>query len=366
MKWPMYCSLLSTMISLIFSSSDACTGIKLTAKDGSVVHGRTCEFGINLDISTAVIPRGYSFTGTTPNGTGLTYQTKYGFVGSITFNHPAVMDGMNEKGLSVGTFYFPGFANYTSVTNENQGRALSPIEFPNWILSQFATTDEVKAGLANIVIVPTVIPGWGNTPPPFHYIVYDKSGSSIVIEPINGKLVVTDNPLGVFTNSPTFDWHMTNLRNYINLRATNVGPLKVEGIVLAPFGQGSGMVGLPGDFTPPGRFIRAAIYSITALPPANSQEGVLQAFHILNQFDIPAGVVREEGDGILHTDITLATVVHDPNALKYYFKTYSDQTLRLVNLNAFDLNAKEIKSASDTGRQPYVDMSNELKILPKS
>jgi Linear amide C-N hydrolases, choloylglycine hydrolase family len=59
------------------------------------------------------------------------------------------------------------------------------------------------------------------------------------------------NPLGVFTNSPPFDWHMTNLRNYVNFSVTNVPPVKLGSIKLEPFGQGSGMLGLPGDFTPP-------------------------------------------------------------------------------------------------------------------
>lgn len=41
----------------------------------------------------------------------------------------------------------------------------------------------------------------------------DKSGKSIVIEPVGGELKIYDAPLGVMTNSPPFDWHMTNLRN---------------------------------------------------------------------------------------------------------------------------------------------------------
>jgi len=92
--------------------------------------------------------------------------------------------------------------------------------------------EEVKKAIENneVVIVPTVLDGWGATAPPFHYVVYDKSGKSIAIEPIGGKLVVFDNPIGVMTNSPSFDWHMTNLRNYTNLKTENVNSMTIEDV----------------------------------------------------------------------------------------------------------------------------------------
>ncbi len=339
----------------------ACTGIKLSAKDGSIVHGRTLEFGLPIQSSIAVVPRGYPFIGKTPIGSGLKYTSKYAVVGAYLFEDVVIVDGMNEKGLSVGTFFFPGFADYASLTNQNKNQALSPSEFPHWILTQFANIDEVKTGIENVYIAGTLESGWGNTPPPFHYIVYDKSGKCLVIEPINGELVTYDNPLGVFTNSPTFDWHLTNLRNFINLRATNVPPLTIEGMRFAPFGQGSGLVGLPGDFSPPSRFVRAAIFSSTAIPSNGNEEAVFQVFHLLNSFDIPLGAVREEDNGSVHFDYTMVTCVRDPNALRYYFKTYQDQTIRMVDLSSFDLNAKTIKTISTEGVSKSVNISNRLK-----
>lgn len=326
---------------------DACTGIKLKAKDGSIVHGRTLEFGIELPVSIAVIPRGYEFVGTTPKGPGMRFSAKYAAIGAICFEKPALMDGLNEKGLSVGTFYFPGFAEYSGITSENQSKALSPIDFPNWILSQFASVEEVKAALSSVIIAPTIIKEWGGTPPPFHYLIIDKEGRSLVIEPLKGQLITYDNPLGTLTNSPTFDWHMTNLRNYINLTPFNANPLDINGLVLAPFGQGSGMVGLPGDFTPPSRFVRASIFCITAIPSENAEKAIYQGFHLLNQFDIPVGIARTKGEnGIIFTDYTQITCMRNPQSLKFYFKTYTDQTIKMVDLNQFDLDAKMIKNLS--------------------
>lgn len=347
------------------ASLDACTGLKLTAEDGKVVHGRTLEFGLDVKTAVACIPRGFAFTGETADGKGLEYTSKYAAIGSICFNILGLMDGMNEEGLSVGTFYFPGFAGYTPTTAENKNKSLSPIDFPNWILTQFRSIDGVKAGLANVVIAPTVFKDWGNIVPPFHYVVYEKSGKSIVIEPIDGKLVVHDNPLGVLTNSPNFDWHMTNLRNFINLTPINVPPLKISGLTFAPFGQGSGMVGLPGDFTPPSRFVRAAIFSITSIPVKSASEAVFKVFHLLNQFDIPVGVAQQIAEGVTHSDYTLATIVRDPNDLKYYYRTYADQTIRMVDLNTFNKDGKEVQVISTEGTQGFVDMSKELKPFKK-
>jgi choloylglycine hydrolase len=162
----------------------------------------------------------------------------------------------------------------------------------SWILENFASVAEVKANIGNIVVASSVFEGWGFAPEA-HYIVHDASGKSIVIEYVGGKLNVYDNPLGVFTNSPAFDWHMTNLRNYVNFSMTNVPPVKLGSIKLEPFGQGSGMLGLPGDLTPPSRFVRAVAFSQSVLPSKTGNGAVLEAFHILNQFDIPKGAARE-------------------------------------------------------------------------
>lgn len=346
------------------SSAEACTGIMLRNADGTIVHGRTLEFGIPVETTIVVVPRGYEFVGKAPGGPGLNYKAKFGAAGTITFKDVTIADGLNEKGLAVGAFYLPTYAGYTEITNENRSKALSAIDFPNWILTQFATVAEVRAAVerGEVVIAPTVLEGWGPEAPPLHYAVYDKSGACIVIEPIDGKLKIHNNPLGVLTNSPTFDWHITNLRNYIALNPRNVPPVELDGVKLRAFGQGSGMLGLPGDFTPPARFVRAAVFSATAIPAPNAEQGIFQVFHILNNFDIPVGVAREmDKAGTLFTDSTQFTGARDPQNLCYYYRSYADQTIRMVDLRKFDLDAKEVKKISTTGTQPVVDMSATAK-----
>lgn len=347
----------------VHSIASACTGIMLKTKDNAIVHGRTLEFGIDIDTSIAVVPRHYSFVGETPMGKGMHYTSKYAAVGAISFKDLNILDGLNEKGLAVGAFYFPTYAQYTPETVQNQAKALSPGDFPNWLLTQFATVAEVRKAIESgaVVITPTVMAGWGPQTPPFHYVVYDKSGASIAIEPLGGKLVVSNNPIGVFTNSPTFDWHMTNLRNYISLNTHNVPEITWDGQTFQQFGQGNGMIGLPGDFTPPSRFVRAAIFSVTATPAKNADEGIQQVFHILNNFDIPVGIARSVSQGVTYTDSTLMTAARDPQGLRYYYKSYEDQTIRMVQLKKFDLNAKTIKLLSTKSTQPVVDMSDKFQ-----
>jgi len=353
---------------MLFASSStyACTGIMLKTKDGKTVHGRTLEFGIEVATSLVAVPKNYQFVGNTDNGDGLKYKSKYAMTGIITFSDAKIADGMNSAGLSSGAFYFPTIAEYATLTKKNQSKALSPVDFNNWILSQFANVDEVRKAVENeeVVIVPTVLDGWGDESPPFHYVVYDKSGKSIVIEPIKGKLVVHDNPIGVMTNSPSFDWHMTNLRNYTNFKAENANSVTVDNITLKQLGQGSGMYGIPGDFTPPSRFVRAAAFSLTAIPVETTRQAIGEVFHVLNNFDIPKGFSREVVDGTIFSDYTQLTCARDPQTLKYYFKTYNNQTIKEFDLKDFNANSKHILVLdTNKGAQTVINVTKKLKPL---
>jgi choloylglycine hydrolase len=132
----------------------------------------------------------------------------------------------------------------------------------------------------------------------------------------------------VITKSPTFDWHMTNLRNYVNFSMTNVPPIKLGTVVLKPFGQGTGMLGMPGDFTPPSRFVRAVAFSQSVLPSKTGHDAIIEAFHILNQFDIPKGSAREhekDEHGNVVADYTLWTSAIDLKAKQYFFRIVRQQ-----------------------------------------
>ena len=209
----------------------ACTGISLKAGDGAAIRGRTLEFGFPMQSKVLVIPAGREMSGTLPDGgKGLIYTTRYAIVGANALGLPVILDGLNDQGLSVGLFYFPNYAKYADVTKENASHALAPQEFGVWALANFATVDEVREAVKSIVLVPTPAPGLGSPQGAVagaHFFIQDKTGKSIVVEPIDGTLKVHDAPLGVMTNAPTYDWHMTNLVDYINLSVKDVDTAKV-------------------------------------------------------------------------------------------------------------------------------------------
>ena len=351
----------ATLCSLAASNPPAvaCTGIRIKPQDGSVIAARTLEFAADLHSNIIVIPRATESAGTVPgDGTGLRWKSKYGVVGANGFNMPAIVDGLNEKGLGIGLFYFPGYAEYQEVKAEDVGKAIAPWELPVYLLGNCANVEEAVQAVRSIRVGEVVQKDMGYVPP-CHYIVNDASGQCIVLEYVGGELKIHDNPLGVVTNSPTFDWHITNLRNYVNLTVNNVPPVDIAGIKFPSFGQGSGMLGLPGDFTPPSRFIRAVAFSQSALPVATADEGVLQAFHLLNQFDIPKGAARGVDNGKEIADYTLWTSASDLKNHRYYFRTFDNSRIRMIDLTKMDLDAKEIRTISMAGKEAIEDLSSK-------
>jgi len=92
---------------------------------------------------------------------------------------------------------------------------------------------EVKAAFAGVHV-------WGKPIGPLklilplHASVHDASGRSIVLEFTKEGPKVYDNLPGVLTNAPTFDWHLINVRNFLNLKAMSAGPIRVGASVLSP------------------------------------------------------------------------------------------------------------------------------------
>jgi choloylglycine hydrolase len=291
------------------------------------------ELGLDLKSQVIVVGAGTQMTGTLPNGaTGIKYTTKYGFVGANAFGQPVSVDGMNDQGLYVGEFFFTPEAHYTEVTPQNASRAMAGYEYSDWILGNFATVAELKEAYNRVVLAPTTRVEMGGMAPPLHFRIMDRTGATVVIEPLPGGLRIYDDPLGVITNTPAFDWHMTNLRNYVGLTPYLRSSVDIGGYTLSSLGQGSGFYGLPGDVSSPSRFVRAVAYQQTAVQPESSADAVLQIFHILNNFDIPLGSVRQIIHGKEFDEFTSWTSANDLKNLVFYFRTYRDQTLRSVDV----------------------------------
>jgi choloylglycine hydrolase len=328
-----------------FSPSFACTDFMLTAKDGTLLITRSMEFGQNLNSNLRSSPRERIFTTTTPNNKpGLSWTAKYGYLYVDGFNVDVTFDGINEAGLTFEYLYLPGETQYQTIPAGKDNQVVPYANFGDWVLSNFQTIDEVKQALQNIYVSNQVIPQLGEAVLPAHASIRDASGKGIVVEFYNDKINVYDN-IGIMTNSPKYDWQVTNLRNFINLSPYNPEPISAHGMTYSSTGQGTGAVGLPGDFSPPSRFVKTAFMLKNINPGQNANDLVNLAEHMINNVDIPAGVVRSTSDGQTSVDTTQWVVFKDVTHKMFFYRTYNDMTLRVVDMNKVNLtkNAPRLK-----------------------
>lgn len=327
--------------------AQACTGITLRAKDGAVVYGRTMEWGtFDLHSRVSVIPRGLAYTGATPDKQpGIMWTAKYGVVAVDGVGKDIALDGMNEKGLTVGLFYHPGFAEYPAYDPDQAARTMGPTDLGTFLLTTCATVEEVRTAVGAVLVAPVVEEAIGIAPP-VHLLVTEPSGRAIVIEFTKGKTVIHEAPLGVITNAPNYDWHSINLRNYVNLSPVAIPDKKVDGTTFRALGAGSGMIGLPGDFTPPSRFVRAVAFTQTARPTTTGDETVYELFRILDNFNLPLGSAEGSGDDQTKgmRSSTIWTTAYDTKNLVLYYHTAHNRRVRMVDLKKIDFgSSKEIQ-----------------------
>ena len=124
----------------------------------------------------------------------------------------------------------------------------------------------------------------------------ESGGKAIVIEYLKGELTIFDAPLGTITNALSYDWHETNLHNYINLSPVALPDKKIGDLDFKPLGGGSGMIGLPGDFTPPSRFVRAVALFQSARPTEDRRGRHVRGLPHPGQLQRPARGRRGLGD----------------------------------------------------------------------
>ncbi len=320
----------------------ACTGVTLKAKDGSVVFGRTQEWGtFDLRSRVAIVPRGLSLHDKMPDGKdGLSWTTTYGTVGLDVLDEDLLIDGMNEKGLTANLFYHEG---YTEYAKPEAGETLSILALVPYVLTSCQSVDEVRDALAKVNVIGVDVPEISG-PPPLHMAVTDASGKMIVVEFVNGVTTIHDAPLGVVTNGPTYDWHMENVRNYVNLDVP-LPKRKITDLRSIKFGAGNRLYGLPGDLASPSRFLRVAAYASTARPTPDGKETMYEVFRILDNFNLSVGASAEGGghsnpEGM--RSATIWTTVYDTKNRVMYYHTMHNRRVRQVDLTKIDFDAGAI------------------------
>lgn len=333
---------------LLFSRlpADCCTVFRLKADDGSIIVGRSMEFAIDLKYDAIVVPRNKTYVSPSSDGKeGLTWKTQYGFVGVASFGMDyGVSDGMNEKGLAVSLLWFENDMKWQDAAPGDRKRSLAQVMVADWILGNFTNVDDVRREIQKLKVFQYTDPVTKMSPT-VHFIAYDANGGCIVIEYENGTCNVYYNPLGIMTNAPRFPWQLTNLRQYIGMVSEEPKPCRISGLTFPATGHGSGMIGLPGDLTPPSRFVRLAVLTKFADKQPDAERNLNLAQHIINTFDIPLGIITDtspDNKTVLKESTQWVTFRDLTNRI-LYFKTYDNQNLRKIDLNVLDFSAKAVK-----------------------
>lgn len=309
-----------------------CTSIAMKTND--FYFGRTMDIEYNFKERVVFTPRNYPIT----FRKGGTIKRHYAMIGmgTVIDCYPLYAEAANEKGLCIAGLNFPDNAYYPPEEAQDKTN-ISPFEIILWLLSQCATVAETKELLSRTNLIG--IPFSKDIPlAPLHWHIADKE-CSITLEITKNGTKVYDNPLRVLTNNPSFDFQMVNLSQYTNL-TTGCTENCFSESGIQPFGQGLGSFGLPGDYSPASRFVKAAYLNLNSACENDEQSSISQFFHMLGAVSMVRGsVITKENK----YDITTYTCCINASKGIYYYNTYNNNQITAVNMNRENLNGSNLR-----------------------
>lgn len=308
-----------------------CTAI--TYKTDANYFGRNFDYDISYGEKVVVTPRNFQFKF---RKEGI-LKTHYAFIGvaAVIDNYPLYYDATNEKGLSIAGLNFPQNAFYGDFI---EGKInISPFELIPWLLGNFATIKEARESLENLNLVNI---NFNEQLPlsPLHWMISDKN-ECIVVESVKDGLKIYDNPIGVMTNSPTFDYQMFNLNNYHNISTKDPKNLFSEKVDMNIYSRGMGGIGMPGDLSSMSRFVKAAFTKLNSVAGHSEDESVSQFFHILGSVEQQNGLC-DLGNGKYEKTIYSSCCNIDEGI--YYYKTYNNSQINAVDMNKENLDSSNL------------------------
>lgn len=305
----------------------------ITCKNGDFYFGRNLDLEYGFGEKVVITPRNYRFEfKKLPE-----IKKHYAMIGmaSVQDGYPLYAEAVNEKGLGMAGLNFPGNAVYQE---EEKGKDnVTPFELIPWLLAQCASVSEVRRLLENINLLN--VPFAPGLPlAPLHWMIAD-SDSCIVLESTRDGIHIYENPYGVLTNNPPFPYYQAHLSNYMNLTGKYPENRFAGGVELSVYGQGLGAVGLPGDFSPASRFVRAAFLKWNSRSPEDEASNVSQFFHILDGAAMVRGsVITAEG----REDITTYSCCVNAGKGIYYYKTYDNNQIQAVRMNEENMEKESL------------------------
>lgn len=308
-----------------------CTAATFQSKD--FYFGRNLDLEYSYHEEITVTPRNYPFRFRKAGQVS----GHYAMIGMayVVEGYPLYYEATNEAGLSMAGLNFPGNAVYKPCREGMDN--VAPFEFIPWILGQCGTIAQARGKLKNLNLVD--MPFHEKLPlSPLHWIIAGKEGS-ITVESVEEGLKVYDNQVGILTNNPPFDYHLANLSHYMNLSPGESVNRFSDKIKLEACSRGMGAVGLPGDFSSPSRFVKAAFVKLNSCCGPSEAESVSQFFHILGSVEMQRGCVLA-GEG--QYDITLYSSCCNADKGIYYYTTYDNRQITAVDMRREDLGGSAL------------------------
>ncbi len=322
-----------------------CTSISYKVKDH--YFGRNLDYEYSYNETVTITPRNYPFVFKEAGE----MRSHYAMIGMafVQNGYPLYYDATNEKGLSMAGLNFPANAVYKPLQKGKDN--IASFEFIPWVLGDCATVAQARAKLKRINLANI---NFSDALPasPLHWHIADKS-ESIVVESVSDGLKVYDDPVNVMTNNPTFDFHLTNLSNYMGVTRDDPVNRFSDKLSLAPYSRGMGGIGLPGDLSSASRFVKAAFTLHNSISGGSELESVTQFFHILGSVAQQNGCCRVEKG----YEYTIYSSCCNTDKGIYYYTTYRNGQITGVDMNREDLDASELVS--------YPLLLGELKIQNK-
>ena len=299
-----------------------CTSLSFTSP--VALFGRNLDLDVPFGEQVVVTPRNFPFAfHQVPS-----MPSHFAMIGMacVTEGVPLYAEAVNEKGVYIAGLNFPQNAYYAPLA-PSEKTALAPYELIPFLLGQCESLAQARSLLEDISLV--AIPFSAGYPlAPLHWHIADQTGS-ITVESMKDGLNIYENPAGVLTNNPPFPFQMMNLNNYMHLRTSAPVNHFSSSVPLRTYGQGMGAMGLPGDFSPMSRFVKAAFLKCNSVFGKDEFSTVTQFFHILDAVAMVRGsVVTDEN----RTDITRYSCCIDAKSGVYYYKTYENSCIHAVSL----------------------------------
>lgn len=252
-------------------------------------------------------------------------------MGIVVNDYPLYFDAINEKGLGMSGLNFPENA-YFHPEDKNKTN-IAPFEFIPWILGNCQTITEAKDLLTTTNLL-AVDFSEAFPSAPLHWMISD-GNDSIVIESTKQGIRIFDNPVGVLTNSPSFDYQLFNLNNYRFLSPKTTEPSFSNKVDFTSYCTGLGGLGLPGDASSMSRFVKAAFVKLNSPVATSETASISQFFHILKAVEQPKGM-NELGQH--QFEYTVYSSCCNLSKGIYYYTTYDNSQITAVSLQNENLD----------------------------